>query len=93
MAAKGQPDKMESDMEVHMKKRHRIEFLHVEKMAPTDIHQHLLDVYGDQAVDVSTVRQWMVSFRSGNRDSVSFLLMQTSMRVACRLLFITDENA
>lgn len=28
-------------------------------MAPVDIHQHLLDVYGDQRVDVSTVRLWV----------------------------------
>ena len=28
------------------------------KTAPTDTHQHLLNVYGDQTVDVSTVRQW-----------------------------------
>ena len=34
------------------------------KMAPIDIHQQLLDVSGDQAVDVSTVRQWVVSFSS-----------------------------
>ena len=27
-----------------------IEFLHVEKMTPTDIHWHLLNVYGDQTV-------------------------------------------
>ena len=32
------------------------------KMAPTDIHQHLLNVYGDQTVNVSTVRGgWCVS--------------------------------
>ena len=93
MAAKGQPDKMESDMEVHMKKRHRIEFLHVEKMAPTDIHQHLLDVYGDQAVDVSTVRQWMVCFSSGYSDSGSPPLMQILMSTACKLLFIVGKNA
>ena len=57
MAAEGQSDRMVSDMEVHMKQRCGTEFLHVEKMAPTDIHQHLLNVYGDQTVDVSTVRQ------------------------------------
>ena len=57
MAAEGQSDKMVSDMEVHMKQRCVTEFLHAEKMAPTHIHQHLLNIYGDQTVDASTVRQ------------------------------------
>ena len=39
---------------------------HVEKMAPIDIHWHLLNVDGDKPVDVSTVRQRMVCFSSGN---------------------------
>ena len=36
--SRGQSDKMVSDMEVCMKQRCVIEFLHVEKMAPIDIH-------------------------------------------------------
>ena len=43
MAAEQQPDKMASDTEVHMKQKCVTEFLHVEKMAPTHIHQHLLN--------------------------------------------------
>ena len=46
----------------------RVEFLHVEKMAPTDIHWHLLNVVEDQTADVSTVRWWVVSFSCGNSD-------------------------
>ena len=57
MAAEGQSDKMMSDMEVQMKQRCVTEFLHAEKIAPTDIHQCLLNVYGDQTVKVSTVKQ------------------------------------
>ena len=38
------------------------------KVAPTDIHWRLLNVYGDQTVDVSTVRQWVVRFNSGDTD-------------------------
>mgnify|MGYP001855056762 CR=1 FL=1 len=56
MAAEGHSDRMVSDMKVHMKQRCVIEFLHVETVAPVNIHQRLLNVYGDQAVDVSTVR-------------------------------------
>ena len=55
MAAEGQPDRMVSDMEVRMKQRCGTEFLHVEKMSPIDIHQSLLNVYGDQTLNVSTV--------------------------------------
>jgi len=56
MAAEGQSDKMVPDVGVCMKKQCVIEFLCVEKMAPVNIHQHLLNVYGDQTLDVSTVR-------------------------------------
>ena len=58
MTAEGQSGKTVSDTEVHMKHRCIIE-LYVEKMAPTDIHQCLLNIDGDQTVDVSTVRQWV----------------------------------
>ena len=56
MAAEGQSDTKASDMEVQMKQRCGIEFLYVEKMAPTDVHQHLLNIYGDQTGAVSAVR-------------------------------------
>ena len=68
MAAEGQSDTMASDMEVCMKQRCVTEFLHVEKMSPTDIHGHLLNVSGDQTVDVSTVMQWMARFCKGDSD-------------------------
>ena len=58
MTAEKQSDKMVSDIEVHMKQRCGTEFTHAEKMASTDIHRCLLNVYGDQIVDVSTVRWW-----------------------------------
>jgi len=56
MAAEGQSNKMASDMEVHMKQRCGLEFLHVEIIARMDIHWHLLNIYGAWRVDVSTVR-------------------------------------
>ena len=56
MAAEGQSDRMASDMGVWMKQRRAIELLHVEKIAPIDIHWHLLNIYGDQTMDVSTVK-------------------------------------
>ena len=57
MAAEGQPDKMASNMEVHMKQRCATEFLHIEKIAPVHICRCFLNVDGDQIVDVSTERQ------------------------------------
>jgi len=68
MTAEGQSDKMASDMDVHMKQRCVIEFLHVEKIASNDIHRRLLNIYGDQTVDVSTVRWWVARFSSGDSD-------------------------
>ena len=56
-SSKGQSDKMASDIDVWMKQRGIIEIFYVEKIAPTDIHECLLNVYGDQTVKVSTVKQ------------------------------------
>ena len=63
--------------QVHMKQRCVIEFLHAEKMTPPDIHQYLLNISGDQAVDVSTVWQWVV---------------QIVMSMTCRLFLIAGKN-
>ena len=68
MAAEGQSDKVVSDMEAWMKQRCVSEFLHKEKTASINIHQHLLNVDGDQTVDVSTVRQLAVCFSRSDRD-------------------------
>jgi len=54
-------DKMVSDMEVQMEQRCVNEFLYQEEITPTDIHWGLLNTYGDQTVDVSTVRRWVFS--------------------------------
>jgi len=48
---------MVSDVKVQVTQRCGFEFLHKEKMTPTGIHLHLLTIYGDQTMDVSTVRQ------------------------------------
>ena len=46
MAAEEQSDRIMSDMEEYVKQKHVTQFLHAEKMAPIDIHQHLVNVYG-----------------------------------------------
>jgi len=56
MAAEGHSDRVVMDMEVQMKQKSVTEFLHAEKMAPTDIHRRLLNVNGDQTVGVGTMR-------------------------------------
>ena len=43
-------------------------FLHVEKMALIDNHQCFLNIDEDQAVDVSTMRWWVVHFNSCNSN-------------------------
>lgn len=49
-------------VEVQMNQRCGNESLHAEKIAPTDIHLHLLNVRRDQTVDVFTVRDgWCIS--------------------------------
>ena len=69
------------------------EFLHAEKKNGTHRHSLMLvNVYGDRTVDVSTVRQWVVHFSSGNINTGSHSLVNTSMGTACRFLFITGKN-
>jgi len=84
-------DKMVSDMEVQMEQRCVNEFLYQEEITPTDIQQHLLNIYGDQTVDVSTVRPWVVYFSSGS-NSGSPLLVHLFTSTACKLLFTASEN-
>ena len=91
MAAEGQSDKMASEVEVRVKRRVVLEFLRAGKMAPIDFHQCLLNVSGDQTVDVSTEGQWVLCFSGA--DSGAPLLVQIFTSAECRLLFITDENA
>ena len=60
----------------------------MQKTAPFDTHWCLLNIYGDQTVDVSTVRRWVVCFSSGDSDSVSPPLVQTALSMAYRLLLL-----
>ena len=58
MAVEGQSDKTAFDMEVCMKQRCVTEFLCGKKIVPTEIHQQLLNIYGNETLDFSTVKQW-----------------------------------
>lgn len=68
MASRGLSDIAAPDMEVWMNLSCVSGLLRVEKIVPTDIHQCLLSVYGDQTLGVSTVRKWVLHFSSGNSD-------------------------
>ena len=57
MTAEGQSDRMASDMGVRMRQRCVTEFLRGEKVVLIDINRGLLNIYEDQTVDVSTLRQ------------------------------------
>ena len=56
---------MEEISDVQFKQRAVIEFLTAEKVPPIEIHRRMQAVYGDQCVDVSTVRRWVGQFRDG----------------------------
>jgi len=57
--------KMEEFSDVRFKQRAVIEFLTAEKVPPIEIHRRMQAVYGDQCVDVSTVRCWVRRFKDG----------------------------
>jgi len=50
---------MEEFSDVRFKQRVVNEFLTAEKFPPIEIHRRMQAVYGDQCVDVSTVRRWV----------------------------------
>ena len=89
---------MASDVEVHVKQRCATEFLHMEKMAPTDIHQHLLNIYGDQTVDVSTVKAGLCGQCFPSNDVVVAVVKQRVTSAGADFyeygeLFIAGEKA
>ena len=61
-------------------------------MAAVDMHQHLLDTDGDQTLDVSAVRWWVVHFSSGDGDSGPPPLVQIFIGAARRLLLFAGKN-
>jgi len=50
---------MEEFSDGQFKQHAAIEFLTVEKVPSIEIHRRMQAVYGDQCVDVSTVRRWV----------------------------------
>jgi hypothetical protein len=54
---------MEEFSDVRFKQR--AEFLPAEKVPPSEIQRRMQAVYGDQCVDVSTVRRWVMRLKDG----------------------------
>jgi len=64
--------KRKSFSDVRLKQRAVIEFLTTEKVPPFEIHRRMQAVYGDQCVDVSTVRHWVRGFKDGDLEASRF---------------------
>ena len=56
---------MEEFSDVRFKQRPVSELLTAGKVPPIEIHRRMQAVYGDQCVDVSTVRCWVRRFKDG----------------------------
>lgn len=56
LATEGQTDKMAPVMEMHTKQMYVTEFLHLEKIATIYTDRCLMNVSGDQRVDIRAMR-------------------------------------
>jgi hypothetical protein len=63
---------MEEFSDVQFKQHAVIEFLMAEKVPAIEIHRRMQAVYGDQCVDVSTVRHWVRQFKDGELGQADF---------------------
>ena len=55
-------------MDVNTRQRMLTELLTAEGSRPVQIHRRLSSVYGEDAVEVSSVRRWLRRFNSGEKD-------------------------
>jgi hypothetical protein len=77
---------MTYDMEERKKERSVTEFLHVgKKIAPVDILWRLLNVYGDQTVDVNRMKRWVMLFISGDSHVIGHVLYGPAQLSANRM--------
>ena len=63
---------MEEFSDVRFKQRAVIEFLTTDKFPSIEIHRRMQAIYGDQCVDVSTVRRWVRRFKDGELEASRF---------------------
>jgi hypothetical protein len=55
---------MADDVRICTRQRMAIEFLGTESSRLIDIHRRLKSVYGEDAIDISSVRRWVCLFKS-----------------------------
>ena len=56
------------------KQRAVIEFLVAEGCEPIEIHRRLLNVFGNETVDVSTVRRWVLRAKNSDRGKLIIVM-------------------
>ena len=78
-----------SSMEVRLKQRAVIEFLVAEGCEPKEIHARLKNVYGDETIDISNVRRWVVNAKKVNSGSLKISDLSRSGRPKTA---VTDGN-
>ena len=76
-------------MEVKLKQCAVIEFLVAEGCEPKEIHARLKNVYGDETIDISNVRRWVVNAKKVNSGSLKISDLSRSGR---RKTAVTDGN-
>jgi len=71
--------------DILFKQRAVIEFLTAGKVPPIEIHRRMQAVYGDQCVDVSTVRRWVRRFKDGElgQTDMSGKTRRTDFKYQC----------
>jgi len=60
-----------ANVDVHSRQRVVIEFLTAEGSRPIVIHRLLRSMYGENAIDISSVRRWVHCFESGEKTLVT----------------------
>ena len=78
---------MTTPLDVRFKQRAVIEFFVAENVKPVDIHRRLLAVYGNQTLDVSSVRRWVLRVKGSEVGKAIIADQDRSVRPVT----VTDE--
>ena len=60
---------MADDVGIHTRQRMAIEFLGTESSSLIDIHRRLRSLYGEDAIDICSVRRRVLLFKSSEKDT------------------------
>jgi hypothetical protein len=84
---------MESVSDVRSKQRAEIEFLLAENESITNIHSRLTNIYGDMAVDKSTVCRWAKRLASSEQGEGNVSDLSRSARPSTAVTPTTMQRA